>query len=464
MNKDKMKRMKSICMAICTGIGTIQLIYAVAWAVCNGRNIQDFYDTALYIENAVTMSGDGWHLLGYSAILRVFLGMQGVMGDYYVIPLYLMQSAVSLLCYAYGFQVVYKLMFGQKISYGKALIPAAYILTIPIVWQMQFAVLPDALCVAVTVLLFAKLAVCMWENRVYWDCMLVVLGCLLFTGLMHRHYFYGGLLICLFVCSIVTARCICKKYRCKDAFILAGTLAVCIVITSLVCWSANGKDIKGDVYVQYSLEADLWDSCIYPNLREDYVYYSENITEVLPKEVVDLYGNNYEEYMIYIAPVIETTAPENARMIYRQMIEIGLSLHGKEMIKGFAKEGVCHAFIPVLMAKFMYFNGNSLYGHNLVKMYEMAPKLTVDYMHIGMNGFAVVSVLGMIMYAVNLMVQKPKRAKMIEVFIYCALCVVCMLLPAMIFTVLRFDYRLSLFTAFIWAVMAISNIGGLQKK
>ena len=112
----------------------------------------------------------------------------------------------------------------------------------------------------------------------------------------------------------------------------------------------------------------------------------------------------------------------------------------------------------------MYFNGNSLYGHNLVKMYEMAPKLTVDYMHIGMNGFAVVSVLGMIMYAVNLMVQKPKRAKMIEVFIYCALCVVCMLLPAMIFTVLRFDYRLSLFTAFIWAVMAISNLGGLQKK
>lgn len=464
MNKDKIKRMKSICMAICTGIGTLQLFYAIAWAVCNGRNIQDFYDTALYIENAVTMSGDGWHLLGYSAVLRAFLGMQGVLGEYYVIPLYLLQCGVSLLCYAYGLQVVYKLLFGRKISYVKSLLPSAYILTIPIVWQMQFAILPDALCVAVLVLLFAKLAVCIWDNKVRWDCMLVVLGCLLFMGLAHRHYFYGGLLICLSGCVVVLVRCLCKKYRCKEAFILAGTLALCIIITSLVCCSANDKDIKEGLYVQYSIEADLWDSCIYPNLKEDYAYYSEHVTEVLPAEIVELYGANYEEYMTNIAPVIENAVPEKATAIYREMICTGLTLHGKEMIKGLAKESICHAFIPVLMGKFMYFNGNSMYGHNLVKMYEMAPKLTVDYMHVGMNGFAVVSVLGIIMCAANLAVQKPRRGKIIKVILYCAMCMGCVLLPALILTVLRFDYRMSLFPAFIWAVMAISSIGGLQKK
>lgn len=465
MNKCIMKRLKSICMAACVGIGLIQIYYALLWAFQNGTNIQDFYDTAIYMENAVLQSGDGWRLMGYSVVLRPFLAMQDMLGDYFIIPLYIVQALISLLCFAQGFKTFGRIVSGKEIKYVSMLLPAVYILTVPIVWQMQFAVLPDALCVALVVLLFSKLAECMWDSEnMHWDSMLIILGCLLMLSMLHRHYFYGAFLLGAVCGLIVLFRSIHKKYRRKENFLLAGSLILCIFISAGLSVSVNSKMHNEESYVEYSLAADLWDGFIYPNIREDYSYYPETVREVLPVECVEQYGDFYERYMTYIAPVIAEASPENTEKIFIQMVETGIAIHKEEMVTGLCKEGISYALLPVAMIKYMYFNGNSLYGHNLVKMYETNPDLTLDYMHIGMNGFAVVSVLGILMYAAEFVSNKSARYNRVLILLYGILGIMVMMLPFMILTVIRFDYRYGLFPAFIWGTMALLSIYETENK
>ena len=45
MNNKVKKWFRLSIMAICTGIGMVQLIYAIIWAFQNGNNVQDFFDS-----------------------------------------------------------------------------------------------------------------------------------------------------------------------------------------------------------------------------------------------------------------------------------------------------------------------------------------------------------------------------------------------------------------------------------
>lgn len=465
MNKNFAKNLKNICMAVCVGIGAVQVCYALLWAFQNGTDIQDFYDTSIYIENALLMNNDGWRLPAYSLFVRVFLDMQGSLGDCYLVLLYLTQVTISLLCFAGGCKTLAELLYDKKVSYVKMFLPAGYILTIPIVWQMQFAVLPDALCVAITVLMVSKLATCLWKYRkAQWDAFLVILGCLCLLGVMHRHYFYGATLFCVACSLILLIRNVNKKYRCKEGMIAAGALFVCVIVTAVVTVSAASKYEKDENYVTYSLAADLLDSFVYPNIREDYQHYPGEVHEILPKEYVEEYGDNYERYMIYIASHIEEADSGAADRLYLQMVKTGISLHGKEIASKFIKEAVAYHFLPFAMVKYMYFNGNSLYGHNLMKMYEATPKLTVDYMHTGMIGFGVISLLGIITCVADAIVQKDKRKHLIRILLFSALNIFTITLPIMLLNVLRFDYRYGLVTVFVWGSLALLSIWNNSKK
>lgn len=465
MNKSVTKWPGIISRAVCLGIFGVQLVYALVWAFRNGNNIQDFYDTAIYIKSAVTMSGDGWRLLGYSVILHLFLGMQQWLGDSYVVPLYLMQGCVSLLCFAQGCKTFAELWLQKKISYNKMLFPALYILTLPVIWQMQFAVLPDALCLALTVLLFSKMAECLWDYRTLrWDAVLIMLGCLLMIGILHRHYFYGAVLLCFISVMIMLLRSCKKKYRTRESFLMAGITLVCVSITAVLSFTMNAKGIENENYAKYSLTADMWDTFVYPNIQEDYAQYPQTVKDVLPQAYVDEYGSYYEYNMSYIASVIENADPDHAEEIYLEMIQTGLSLHGKEKAVGMAKEGISYVLFPAGMIKYMYFNGNSLYGHNIMKMYETAPKLTIDYMHIGMNGLGIVTVLGLLMFVMNMISDKKHYIHKAHVLLYCALGVFVFICPVMIFSMIGFDYRVGIFSAFIWAMLALLNQYERQEK
>lgn len=455
MTSKMLKWFRISCMAICTGIALVQVIYAILWAISNGNNIQDFYDASIYLANATSWASDGWRLIGYSLFLRLFRWLEKVIGDYYVLFIYFTQLVISLLCYAKGFKTFAQVFLKRDIQFRWMLIPAAYIITIPVVWQMQFAILPDALSVALIILLFSLFAECLWDVTSFlWKKMACIGGLLLVLGFMHRHYFYAAILLATTVLIVMLVRTIKKKYRSKKILFTVLVLVACMLFTSIASGVGNSMIPKSGTYATYSLTIDLWKRFVYPDLYENYPHYTERIVEIVPDYVAKTCDEHYEYYMNSLAPMIRNLNPEEAESIYFELARIGFALHREEMIKGSVKEGIAYAFMPLIMVKYMYNNGNSLYGYNFTRMYEMCPNIASDYMHIGMNGFAVVSLIGIMLCALECMLER----KRLLALGYCALSIVCVTVPIMLFAIMKFDYRIGLFSVYIWGMVALIHI------
>lgn len=461
MKNKILKWLRIGCMAICAGIAVVQFVYSILWALNNGNNIQDFYDTSIYLANANSLTSDGWRLVGYSLFLCLFRWGENIIGDYYLWFVYVSQVIISLLCYAKGCKTFVQLAFKKDVKLKWMLIPATYITTIPVVWQMQFAILPDAICVALVVLLFSLLGECLWNCKdLLWKKLLGAGIILLLLGFVHRHYFYAGILLSAVVMIIMIVRMIKKEYRNKKVMFMVLVMAGCILLTSVTSSMGNSLIPKLGTYASYSLTTDLWKRFVYPDLYENYPHYTERIVAIIPDYVAKTCDEHYEYYMNSLAPMIRNLNPEEAESIYFELARIGFALHREEMIKGSVKEGIAYAFMPLAMEKYMYNNGNSLYGYNFTRMYEMCPNLTSDYMHIGMNGFCVVSVLGILMCVLECLVDRKSNHSRLLAVGYCALSIMCVTIPVMFFAFMKFDYRIGMFSVFIWGMVAIIHIFG----
>ncbi|MBQ8247858.1 MAG: hypothetical protein IJZ42_12045 [Lachnospiraceae bacterium] len=453
MNKSViMKWFRLGTMAVVAGAFAVQVVYAVIWAIQNGNNVQDFYDSAVYISGASTMQSDQWRLIGYSFFLKVFLWL----GEHYAVPVYLVQVIVGVLCFTQAIRSIYKMFSGQTISALKALPASVYIITIPIIWQMQFAILPDSLCLSLIVLLLSGVIEtwCTKDARI-WKNIVMMAVTLLFLGVLERHYFYAGIFL---VCMNIFARIILfvkKKYRTKMNTILILCMMIAVLVTSLSATTINRSVPQKEGYASYSMEADLWKRFVYPNIVEDYPHYTERITAIMPEYVAHICGEHYEYYMNSVVPMFEHFNPEEAESICFEVARIGFALHRQEFVESAVKEGIAYACMPLSMVKYMYNNSDSLYGHNFSKMYEMCPRLTADYMHIGMNGLLIVSVLGLLVLVTDVSHDKKGRRRKILTTLYCAVAIVCVTVPIMFFSFAKFDYRIGLFSTFIWATLAL---------
>ncbi len=456
-----LKWIRISCMAICAGIFFVQLVYAFLWSANNGNNIQDFYDTSIYLGNATLLKSDGWRLIGYSLFVRLFMLTEGILGSYYVILLYVSQVIISLLCYAQGCKTLVKLLFEKDIQLKWMLVPATYIVTIPVIWQMQFAILPDAVCMAITVLLFSILGECLWSYKSFlWKKLLVEGGLLLLLGFLHRHYFYAGILLTIMVLLIVLLRSMKRKYRNKEVLFTVLVMVGCVSATSVVSCIGNAVIPKAGTYATYSASADLWKRFVYPDIYENYPHYTERIVAIIPDYVAKACDEHYEYYMNSLIPMIENMNPEDAESICFEVARIGFALHREEMIKGSVKEGISYAFMPLAMEKYMYNNGNSLYGYNFTRMYDVCPNIASDYMHIGMNGFCLLSMFGALMCIMEFWVDKKHNRSRFLTLAYCAGNIICVTIPIMFFAIMKFDYRIGLFSVFIWGMVTLINIFG----
>lgn len=458
MNNKIIKWVRIVFLAMLAGIGIVQCVYALLWAIGNGSHVQNFYDSKVYIANALSGSSDGWRLAGYALVIRIFMLLEGILKEYYVVGIYVFQVICSLLCFSEGFRCTVVYLFGKQISYKKALLFAGYIVTIPIVWQMQFAILPDAICLALTVLIFAGLTKLFFEkDRLLWANLLVMGVSILLLGVFHRHYFYGVVVMAVVTAVILLGRQLSKKHRAKKGLFTALILVLLIVVLPISTTKINQSVSKSGTYATYTMAADLWKRFVFPDLHENYPHYTERITDIIPEYVTEICEEYYEYYMNSIGPMIELSNPQEATSIYFEMARIGFALHREDMIKSAVKEATAYCFMPIAMEKYMYNNGNSLYGHNYIKMYECSPKLTANYMHIGMNGFCIISILGCLMFAMEWLYSKQLRRQRIQTLLWGVLAIGVITAPMMIFAVAKFDYRIGLFSVFIWAVLAMAS-------
>lgn len=459
MSNQGVKWLKLICKALFAGIGIVQCVYAILWAIANGNNVQDFYDTALYISNAELLISDGWRLAGYSVFIRFFMLFEGVFGVSYVVLLYLTQACIALICFAEGIRSISRMISGKVMKFSQAILPAIYILTVPIIWQMQFAILPDALALSLVVLLFAKILQLQQDPKQFcWNCLPVIFGALLLLGVLHRHYFYGAWCLLVIEAVVLLFRQIGKKHRIGKAFWASCVLILFAIFTPIMVKAVNNAVPKEDVYATYSIEADLLSRFVYPNLSSDFYAYSEEIKSIIEGYTIPVAGGAHEYYMNGIGPMIENSNLQEAPAIYREMVETGWILHKEEFAKNIVKETVSYLLMPIAMVKYMYYSGVSLYGHNYTKMYEMEPILTAEYMHVSMNGLLAVCILGIMMYLFDFFADKEAKKQRVLTLLHGLVSIVCVTVPLMLFAVARFDYRIGLFSTFIWAGFSIVTI------
>ncbi len=459
MNDKRIKWLKVIGLSVCFGIGVTQLFFALCWAWKNGSNVQDFYDTGIYFRDALNMTCDGWRLTGYSCVLRVFMWFESILGDYYIVMLYLFQAIISLLCFTEGCRSIGKYLFDCSLSFYKLMLPAVYIITLPVIWQMQFAVLPDALCLSLTILVLAKILECVSRpDKINIYSYFIIGGSVLVIGLMEHHYFYGVICLLAFHFVILCFRWFKSKFVMKKSLWQAAIILLLMLCTTFVTDKVNDSVPKTDNYISYSLEAELISRFVYPNLQADYSFYDESIKAVLPQENAQAAVLYIETYYNEIGVLMENNYAGNVADLFLYMAKKGASLHAKEIVSGTTKEILLYTFIPFAMVKNMYSNGNSLYGHNYTKMYEISPKLTADYMHVGMNGFLCVVMVGIISGLIQIAVNRKILPKRVSVILYGLLNVLSVIVPMMLLSMMKFDYRIGLFSVYMWGIYSVGYL------
>ncbi len=446
-------------IAVWMGIFALQFVYAVGWAVQNGNNIQDFYDTAVYLQSAKEFAGDGWRLLGYACILRWFQWFESVMGSSYVILIYLVQALCSVASFGYGTKVIAKIIWNHDLSVKQSIVVAVYLVTLPVIWQMQFALLPDAFCLALLVLLFSQLLMILFRHKeLRWERIWVVCGSSLLLGVLNHHYFYAGASLIILAVAVLLIKQIKRNYRSKAGLLAAILLMVVLCLTTLIRTQVNDSVTKTQPYAEHTMVTELWGRFVFPHMQEDYAFYPEEVKQAFSEDVLVSGSEYYELYLSEVVPQIEAEAGENAYGLCWDMVLSGFQLHRNEAVKSFIKESIAYGFMPFSMVKYMYKNGSSLYGHNVMKMWEMAPKFTVDYMHITMNGFLVICCLGLLMFLLELISAKKTFRHMLKVVLAGGIGIITAILPMMLFSVEKFDYRIGLFSVFIWGAVVVSLI------
>ena len=444
---------KRILMSVWLAVFLLQLVFAVCWAVTNWNCVQEFYDTKIYIDGIINRATDGWHLPGYSVFLFVIRKFFGFVKAEYIPAVYVFQMLFSLFCFTEGLRSIVKALTGRNLSYVYALPAGLYVLTLPTVFQMQFAVLPDAMCLAAICIMTAKLIEMFFDSEKFrWDCLYVVAGGLLLTGTYQRHYFYGGLLLAIGFCMAIVIRKIkCLKGLKKEwkTAVFLPQIIVIAVFVSILYPKAIG--IAGP-YPAYSVSADLMRRTVVPYVVETTKEAGVEWTSYITPELVKAHEDSEIGFYTAVLPAIEQqTAPEQDA-VYRNLILYSVKTNGKDIVMRLVKEMGGYLLAPFMNVKYIFAAGNSHYGYNFSRMWMQSPELSRMYMIVGNIGFALLVTTG-IATSVCLSFGDKKYRKSILRTLVISLCAwACVTVPLVLFAARMYDYRLSLFAQCVWVM------------
>lgn len=442
---------KRILMSVWLAAFLLQLVLAVCWAVQNWNCVQEFYDTKIYIDGIINRTTDGWHLPGYSVLLFVIRKFFGFVKAEYIPGVYMFQVLFSLFCFTEGLRSLVKAWTGRHLSYLYAVLAGIYILTLPTIWQMQFALLPDAMCLAATCILAVKLLEMIRDPLKFrWDCLYVVAGALLLTGTYERHYFYGCLVltICFGFAAVISKIKTFKglKKEWKTAVFLP---AVIVIVTFATMLYPRAIGIAGP-YPSYSITADFMRRTVVPYVTETSKDANEEWSAYITPELVKAHEDSEIGFYTAILPSIEQRTAPAQDSVYADLILYSMKRNGADILSRFVKETAGYLVAPFSNVKYIYAAGNSHYGYNFSRMWLQAPKLTGMYMRVGTIGFALVVTTG-IACAIFLSIKDKKYFKnLLRTLLLSLSAIVCITVPLALFATRMYDYRLSLFAQCVW--------------
>lgn len=236
-----------------------------------------------------------------------------------------------------------------------------------------------------------------------------------------------------------------KRFRMFRALIVLGGIIISVVPT--VC------SLSSEYQTAVTPEGYWVNQIVVPNRVDDYPKYSQEVQSMWPDGNA-VYYERTSEFYDNLDSFADKNGAAATRSNLRSMIKVGISNHGRDIVKHYIKDAGLNAFNSVGLSIYMFLNGRTKFGYDYFEFWQYAPVLSMKYMHISTIACALFSLVGNICMAADAI--KNKKCKKI-----CGLYI-----PALVYmgahtAVLTFvnvpgaDYNIGLLSTAVWLILPI---------
>ncbi len=431
------------------------------WAVGNFTAVPAFSESGIFLDLASSLATDGFHLIGYVLLTALFSKA--------VPALYLVQFLLVLSLVYKGSAAFLRASLGTKIPQKNVWMLTLLIMTNPFLWQLLFAILPDALAfglgfyaTAYMFLFFRKRKE--EKQEIFFAASLfalTILGFIQWKGFWITVTTCGGLLIGTWFSTLWKVTKQAKRFWHSTLRIVI--LGICV--SGVLFINAELKKMTyQEGYMPYSLSADAMKRFVYPNLDRDYPVYTEEFKTGISEEFIleaERSGEEEAYYKVLGSGMEQCFGAEKTASLCRMMDRTSLLSDTKQLIKGALKEGFAGVFAPFVLSREKYPFGDSVTPYNLNVLWEKQTVMSDLYVSAGRIGYPLcigILLLGGIIC--NVEEGKRRLAANLKNSLFYILVIIQTVFGAICLSIPEFDYRnvlLPMALCAVWGTSLIQN-------
>lgn len=373
---------------------SIQIVLGMLWMLHNFTGVQQFGESALYVEISKSFICDEYEGILYPVLILLARGMENIFPAPCHCILYLLQLGAAF--YA-GYRLVRQVSGAGKLfaAWG-----SLAMLTFPMAMQCHLSVLPESLLGSFLLLELSHAAQTVKEGGALRSSRFArVLAYWLLTALLKPEYFYLGAapVLLLYGYGAITSW---KENRRR---ILYNTLLAAAFAGMIL--GVGKLSVTPGYYgrVQKSIEFSLAGRCAWPFLSEDYEYWPAEVKEHLSANEAfraDFYAD--EMGRIAGATLENTVGEERARELFLEMAQGAWERHKDKILHRTAWDALGYAFSPMVVQRQLTGKVYDSYsGRNYDIMRARSPLLTKYYLNYGCWWFAAGLGLAAVMWLVR---------------------------------------------------------------
>lgn len=371
---------------------SVQIVLGIIWMGANLFSVQDFEETAEYVEMSCTFLLDEYVGVLYPLLLRIC----PVCTLVYILQLCAAFLSGCLFCCFSG-------LGEEKLFAGKNIFSSLYLLTIPFTMQLHMAILPQSFTLSLFLL---QLGLCMRVIRRKTEKYIstFVCCCVLWTGmalLLPDYLWLGGV-------TVVWLLAVCIKRKCgkRQAAILFACMAGAICLTIGINAVTQTPGSRGRI--QRTLGAAVVSRLAWPALETNYFFWPEEVKKVMSPmqgREISKYADNVKTVL---GPLLEDAfGKKQANAYYWEMGLRCLSDRTKEVVSRIVADFIAYLFPPASVGWQLSGGGVSYSGWNFDRMWEQAKPLTGFYVEYSVGSH----IVGMLFAMLTFLVKKTKYSK-----------------------------------------------------
>lgn len=345
MTRERSKRILYGCLTV---LMSIQILLGFIWMKKNILTIPLFGDGTEYIQLSDTFALDEYRPILYPLFLKVVRKAAAWIQVSFQAPLYLIQTAVSFFSILFSVASLDQIIFHKKIMSGKRrafeLFFSLYLMTSPMMTFMNFSVLTDSLATSVLLLLLSALMRFRWLDHSPAGTFGLILLSLITESLLRADRFYSCLLLTVIV---FLARFVKNSGERKRVLIaMALTCALTVGAVKGVGSITQTPGLNGRI--ETNLDFILLDRVVWPNMKANYNYFSEEIRNTITKKEAKIFDKHNNNVMYQMAPLLEKrVGKEKAGEMEREMAWVVFSRQPLKVMGDIGEDIAAMTFTPI---------------------------------------------------------------------------------------------------------------------